>query len=84
MLWLGRLGQGVPEPDSLRVYEFLPDEQMIDNPHCDENEGGEFFVFGSAETAACFRWLIESRSNYSHYIDNLTSYTNDPLGVQLA
>ena len=58
---------------------------MIDNPHFDVDEdGGEFYVFGNPATAACFLWLLESRPNYSHYIDNLTSYTNDPLGGQLA
>jgi hypothetical protein len=63
----------------------VPEEQIVDNPHCDlEEDDGESFVFGAAATAACFRWLIESRSNYSHYVYNLTGYTNDPIGVQLA
>jgi hypothetical protein len=63
----------------------VPDEQMVDNPHSNfEADDGEFFIFGTLETAACFRWLIESRHNYSHYVDNRTGYTNDPMGVQLA
>jgi len=72
------------DDEAIDPFTDVPDNQMIDNPHCDEEEGGEFFVFGKSETAACFQWLLESRCNYSHYIDNLTSYTNDPLGVQLA
>jgi len=63
----------------------VPDEQMVDNPHSNfEADEGEFFIFGASETAACFRWLIESRTNYSHYADTRTGYTNDPMGVQLA
>jgi hypothetical protein len=63
----------------------VPDDQIINNPHLNiEEEIGESFVFGSAETAACFKWLIESRYNYAHYVDNWTTYTNDPFGVQLA
>jgi len=63
----------------------VPDEQMVDNPHSNfEEDAGEFFIFGTSETAACFRWLIESRANYSHYVGNRTGYTNDPVGIQLA
>jgi len=63
----------------------VPDEQMVDNPHSNfEADEGAFFIFGTPETAACFCWLIESRANYSHYVDNRTGYTNDPMGVQLA
>ncbi len=70
------------DPDPL---EDVPEEQIVDNPHLDiEVEVGEMFVFGSPATAACFRWLIENRHNYSHFVDNRTSYTNDPMGVQLA
>jgi hypothetical protein len=73
------------DDDALDPLEDVPEDQIVDNPHLDiEVEIGEGFVFGSAETAACFRWLIESRHNYSHYVDNRTSYTNDPFGVQLA
>ncbi len=70
------------DPDPL---EDVPEDQIVDNPHLDiEVEVGEMFVFGSPATAACFRWLIENRRNYSHFVDNRTSYTNDPIGVQLA
>jgi len=63
----------------------VPDEQMVDNPHSNfEADEGEFFIFGTPETAACFRWLIESRANYSYYVDTRTGYTNDPIGIQLA
>ncbi len=65
--------------------EGVPEEQIVDNPHLDiEVEVGEMFVFGYPATAACFRWLIENRHNYSHFVDTRTSYTNDPIGVQLA
>ncbi len=54
--------------------EDVPEDQIADNPHLDiEVEVGEMFVFGSAATAACFRWLIENRRNYSHYVDNRPS-----------
>lgn len=63
----------------------VPDEQMVDNPHSNfEEDEGEFFIFGTPETAACFRWLIESRAHYSHYVDTRTGYTNDPMDIQLA
>jgi len=64
--------------------EDIPESQIVFNPHLEDEDVGETFVFGSAATAACFLWLIESRSHYTHYVDNVTSYTNDPLGVQLA
>ncbi len=62
----------------------IPENQLIDNPHLDEEETGEFYTFGSPATAACFAWLIETRHNYSHYVDHRTGYLNDPLGIRLA
>ncbi|MFC1959435.1 hypothetical protein ACFLYO_01875, partial [Chloroflexota bacterium] len=65
--------------------EDIPDDQIVFNPHLDN--GDDFmqdFAFGSPETAACFRWLINSRYNYSYYDDIRTGYLNDPLGIQLA
>jgi hypothetical protein len=63
----------------------VPEAQIIDNPHGDEDEDeGEFFVFGHPATASCFLWLIETRANYSHYVYNTTGYHHDPLGIQLA
>lgn len=73
------------DDDALDPYEGVPSNQIVYNPHLNlEEEIGESFVFGSAETATCFKWLIESRYNYSHYVDNWTTYTNDPFGIQLA
>lgn len=73
------------DPEDLSPVLNVPDEQMVDNPHSNfEADEGEFFIFGTPETAACFRWLIESRANYSHYVDTRTGYTNDPMDIQLA
>jgi hypothetical protein len=65
-------------------FEDIPDAQIVFNPHLFDEEVGELFAFGSAEAAACFRWLIQSRHNYSYYVGNRTGYTNDPLGIRLA
>jgi hypothetical protein len=65
-------------------FEGIPEAQMVFNPHLLDEEAGELFVFGSAEAAACFRWLIQSRYNYSNYVGVRTGYTNDLLGIQLA
>jgi hypothetical protein len=66
-------------------FAGVPDDQIVDNPHLDpDEEGGEFYVFGDVATAACFRWLIENRANYSHYVDNRIGYHHDPLGIRLA
>ncbi len=74
-----------PEEEDLSPVLNVADAQMVDNPHSDfEADEGEFFIFGTPEVAACFGWLIESRANYSHYVDTRTGYTNDPMGVQLA
>ncbi|MFC1960233.1 hypothetical protein ACFLYO_05950 [Chloroflexota bacterium] len=62
----------------------VPDDQFVFNPHLTGEDDGQFFVFGSPETAACFRWLISSRYNYTHYVDNRAGYLNDPLGIELA
>ena len=73
------------EEEDLSPVLNVPEEQMVDNPHIDiEEDDGEFFIIGNSTTAACFRWLIESRCNYSHYVGNRTGYVNDPVGVQLA
>lgn len=73
------------DKEDLRPVLNVPDDQMVYNPHSNfEADEGEFFIFGTPETAACFRWLIESRANYSHYVDTRTGFTNDPMGVQLA
>jgi hypothetical protein len=73
------------EEEDLSPVLNVPDEQMVDNPHSDfEADEGEFFIFGAPETAECFRWLIESRSHYSLYVDNRTGYVNDPMGIRLA
>ncbi|MFC1961136.1 hypothetical protein ACFLYO_10540 [Chloroflexota bacterium] len=59
-------------------------DQIVFNPHQEDEDDAQLFVFGSPETAACFRWLISSRYNYSHYVYNRTGYLNDPLGLRLA
>jgi hypothetical protein len=62
----------------------VPDEQIVSNPHQGDDEVGQVFIFGSPATAACFLWLIESRYNYSHYVDQRTGYLSDPMGIRLA
>ncbi|MBE2194401.1 MAG: hypothetical protein IAE83_09505 [Anaerolinea sp.] len=65
-------------------FDFIPEDQWVENPHTEEDEEQQVFIFGSPHTAACFRWLIADRQHYTIYVDNLTSYLHDPLGVQLA
>ena len=74
----------VINPDADDPFERIPESQFVFNPHIPDEEDGEFFVFGSTAAADCFRWLIQNRQNYAHYVYNLTSYVNDPLGIQLA
>jgi hypothetical protein len=80
-----------PQYDDLVVDEDaddplrdIPEDQFVFNWHIPDDEDGEFFVFGSKAAADCFRWLIQNRQNYAHFVYNATSYTNDPLGIQLA
>jgi hypothetical protein len=67
------------DDEAIDPFADVPEDQIVDSPHFDEDEdGGEFFVFGHPATAACFLWLIESRHNYSHYVYNRTGYHHDP------
>ncbi|MBE2196869.1 MAG: hypothetical protein IAE83_22050, partial [Anaerolinea sp.] len=63
-----------PETDEdVDPFDFIPEDQWVENPHTEENEDGQVFVFGSPHTAACFRWLISDRQHYTLYADSLTS-----------
>ncbi len=74
----------VVDPDADDPLRDIPEEQFVFNWHIPDEEDGEFFVFGSRLAAECFRWLIQNRQNYAHFVYNATSYVNDPLGIQLA
>ncbi len=60
----------------------IPADHIVSNPHLEDED--EVFIFGSAEAAACFRWVLEDRQHYSHFISILTSYHHDPLGIEAA
>ncbi len=74
-----------PETDEdVDPFEHIGEDQWVKNPHTEEDEEPQVFLFGSPHTAACFRWLISDRQHYTLYADSLTSALHDPLGVQLA